>query len=71
MWVCVCVTFSLPTGIKGLKFKVNFDLGVTQLDSKLDLPRGDHSFSSRLVNFSEKLTLLTPWYAHVGVCIMG
>ena len=52
--------FSLPTGIKGLKFKVNFDLGVTQLDSKLDLPRGDHSFSSRLVNFSEKLTLLTP-----------
>ena len=30
----------------------------------------DHSFNT-YTKFSEKLTFLTPWYAHVGVCIRG
>ena len=31
---------------------------------------GDHSFST-FAQFSEKITFLTPWYAHVGVRIRG
>ena len=49
-------------------FHVKCDLGWNRLNISLSWNRSNHTFS-KYAKFSEKLTFLTPWYAHVRIFV--